>query len=322
MRILVTGGAGFIGSHVCEYLLKDGHRVSILDDLNDFYPRAMKIQNLMELRSAATFYHGDICNQQIVERIFEQELPEAVIHLAARAGVRPSIQQPMLYERVNVAGTTLLLEIARQFDVQKFVFASSSSIYGVADRVPFSEDDTQNLPISPYAATKIAGEKICYTYSHLYKLKTVCLRLFTVYGPRQRPDLAIRKFADMIQKGQPIPVFGDGTSSRDYTFIDDIVGGIVAALHHDSRFDIFNLGNSQPVQLRTLIKSLELNLGSRATLVHEPAQPGDVPITFADISKARRLLGYKPQTPFDEGIEKFVEWQLATSRAGVRHAWA
>jgi UDP-glucuronate 4-epimerase len=320
MRILVTGGAGFIGSHVCERLLKEGHRLSIIDDLNDFYPRAMKVSNLMDFRSPVNFYQGDICSEELVRQIFEKECPEAVIHLAARAGVRPSIQQPLLYEKVNVSGTMVLLEAARQFDVEKFVFASSSSIYGVADRVPFSEGDGLNLPISPYAATKIAGEKICYTYSHLYGLNTVCLRFFTVYGPRQRPDLAIRKFAGMIQRGQPIPVFGDGSSSRDYTFVDDIVNGVIAALHYECKYEIFNLGNSQPVHLQTLIKSLELNLGIQATIDHQPSQPGDVPITFADISKAQRLLQYKPSTSFEDGIEKFVTWQLSASGASVQCA--
>src|ERR1035438_4731394 len=311
MRILVTGGAGFIGSHLSGHLVSQGHRVSILDDLNDFYPPAMKLENLAPFRSAVAFYEGDICNPDTVRHVFEQERPEAMIHMAARAGVRPSIRQPLLYEMVNVQGTMTLLEAAREFRVDKIVFASSSSIYGVANRVPFREDDSANLPISPYAATKIAGEKICYTYSHLYGLKTVCLRFFTVYGPRQRPDLAIRKFTQMMCAGRPIPVFGDGSSSRDYTFVDDIVQGIVAALHYDCRYEVFNLGNSDPIPLRTLIELLETNLGVRATIVQRPDQPGDVPITFADISKAQRLIGYQPSTPFSEGIRKFIAWQSA-----------
>ena len=317
MRILVTGGAGFIGSHVSERLLKEGHRLSILDDLNDFYPKAMKLGNLMSLRSALRFYAGDICNQELVRSILQQERPEVIIHLAARAGVRPSIREPLLYQRVNVEGTTVLLEVARQSGVEKFVFASSSSIYGMANRVPFSEEDCVNLPISPYAATKIAGEKICYTYSHLYGLKTICLRFFTVYGPRQRPDLAIRKFAEMIQAGRPIPIFGDGTSSRDYTFIDDIVSGIVAALHYDCNYEVFNLGNSHPISLRTLVESLEASLGITAKLDYQPEQPGDVTITYADISKAQRLLHYRPVTPFEEGIEKFVAWRMEMAKIAV-----
>jgi UDP-glucuronate 4-epimerase len=315
MRILVTGGAGFIGSHLSERLLKDGHSVSILDDLNNFYPLALKLDNLAEVRKAGpvTFVEGDICDPEAVYRVFDERRPDIVVHLAARAGVRPSIQIPLLYEKVNVHGTMVLLEASRQFGVKRFVFASSSSIYGISNCVPFSEDDHLNLPISPYAATKICGEKICYTYSHLYGLSTVCLRFFTVYGPRQRPDLAIRKFTRRIQDGEPIPVFGDGSSGRDYTFIDDIVQGIVAALHYDCPYEVFNLGNSQPVALMTLIRTLEASLGIRARIDHQPDQPGDVPITFADITKAKRLLGYRPSTSFSEGIDKFIAWHSAGS---------
>jgi UDP-glucuronate 4-epimerase len=243
-----------------------------------------------------------------MHRVFAQFQPEAVVHLAARAGVRPSVADPLLYESVNVGGTVTLLEACRQFGVRKFVFASSSSVYGATDRLPFREDDGSNLPVSPYAATKIAGEKFCYTYSHLYDIRTVCLRFFTVYGPRQRPDLAIRKFVEMIDLGRPVPMFGDGSSGRDYTYIDDIVAGIRAALLLDCPYDIFNLGNSNPVDLLTLIRTLEDALQKKAILQRLELQPGDVPFTYADIGKARRQLGFEPATPFAEGIRRFVAW--------------
>ncbi|MGC2108225.1 MAG: GDP-mannose 4,6-dehydratase [Candidatus Korobacteraceae bacterium] len=312
MRILVTGGAGFIGSHLCERLLRDGHAVAIVDDLNDFYSPALKRANVEAVQRAgsATFHHADICDQDAMSAIVREQKPEAIIHLAARAGVRPSLENPLLYEHVNVRGTTVLLELARQFRIPKFVFASSSSIYGIANRVPFSEDDTVNLPISPYAATKIAGEKICFTYSHLYNIRTVCLRFFTVYGPRQRPDLAIRKFTELITQGKPIPVFGDGSSGRDYTFYSDTIQGIVAALHYDCRYEVFNLGNSHPIDLNTLIDTLEISLGKKAIIHRLPDQPGDVPITYAAISKAARLLNYSPGVPFKDGIDAFVAWFL------------
>jgi len=310
MRILVTGGAGFIGSHLCERLLRDGHAVAMVDDLNDFYSPSLKRANLEAVMAAgpASFHHADICDEEKMLAVARQQKPDAIIHLAARAGVRPSLENPLLYEQVNVRGTTVLLEVARQLGIPKFVFASSSSIYGIANRVPFSEEDTVNLPISPYAATKIAGEKICYTYSHLYNIRTVCLRFFTVYGPRQRPDLAIRKFAGLITAGKPIPVFGDGSSGRDYTFYSDTIDGVVVALHYDCPYEVFNLGNSHPIGLETLIRTLEESLGRKAIVQRLPDQPGDVPITYADISKAQRLLGYSPRVPFREGIDAFVSW--------------
>jgi len=310
MKVLVTGGAGFIGSHVCERLLREGASVLIIDDLNDFYSPLDKAANLSALQALGpvTFHRGDISDEQSTLQIVADYRPETIIHLAARAGVRPSLEQPLLYESVNVRGTMILLEAARRHGVRKFIFASSSSIYGVANQVPFSENDYLNLPISPYAATKLMGEKVCYTYSHLYGLPIVCLRFFTVYGPRQRPDLAIRKFTEMIDCGRPIPVFGDGSSGRDYTFVDDTVSGIMAALRYDCRYDIFNLGNSSPVQLTTLIAGIEEALGKKAELQRLPDQPGDVPITYADIQKANRLLGYSPATPLAEGLAKFVRW--------------
>jgi UDP-glucuronate 4-epimerase len=310
MKILITGGAGFIGSHLSERLLREGHTVVIVDELNDFYSPAVKRANLCAVEKAGPvrFHEADICDEDRMREIFAAERPEAIVHLAARAGVRPSLEQPLLYEQVNVRGTMVLLEMARQFEVPKFVFASSSSIYGIANKTPFSEDDNVNLPISPYAATKIAGEKICFTYSHLYGIRTVCLRFFTVYGPRQRPDLAIHKFTRLIDQGKPIPVFGDGKSGRDYTYCADTVAGIAGALSHDCSFDVFNLGNSHPTELTTLIATLEECLGKKAAIQWLPEQPGDVPITYADISKAQRMLNYTPRTPFPSGIEQFVKW--------------
>jgi UDP-glucuronate 4-epimerase len=309
MRILLTGGAGFIGSHLGERLLREGHTLTIVDDLNDFYSPAVKRANLEAVcrASPVTFHEADICDEAKMFAIGRESRPEAIIHLAARAGVRPSLENPLLYEHVNVRGTMVLLEMARQIGVPKFVFASSSSVYGIASCVPFTEDDPLNCPISPYAATKIAGEKICFTYAHLYGIRTVCLRFFTVYGPRQRPDLAIHKFTWLITQGKAIPVFGDG-SSGDYTFYTDTIDGILAALHYDCQFDVFNLGNSHPVDLNTLIRTLETSLGREATVQRLPDQPGDVPITYADISKAQRLLGYSPRVPFPEGIDAFVAW--------------
>lgn len=310
MRILLTGGAGFIGSHVAESLLKSGHALSIVDDLNDFYSPALKKQNIASIRGSGDFdFHElDIRNISRVQEIVAGFRPDAVIHLAARAGVRPSLEQPILYEEVNIHATMGLLEACRVSGVRKFVFASSSSIYGVTNHLPFSEDDHANFPISPYAATKLAGEKIAFTYSHLYGLSITCLRFFTVYGPRQRPDLAIRKFTQMIDAGQPIPVFGDGSAGRDYTYVEDTVQGVVAALHHQGGYDVFNLGNSHPVGLNTLISTIEDALGKKAVIKRLPDQPGDVPITYADITKAKRTLGYEPRTPFEDGIRKFVSW--------------
>jgi len=310
MNVLVTGGAGFIGSHLCERLLRDGHRVRIIDELNDFYPRALKLSNLdsVRARGPVEFHCVDICDIDRVRQVFAAERTDAVIHLAARAGVRPSLSQPLLYQQTNVIGTQVLLEMCREFAVPRFVFASSSSIYGIANQAPFREDDSVNLPVSVYAATKIAGEKLCYTYSHLYGLTVACLRFFTVYGPRQRPDLAIRKFTEMIAHGRPIPVFGDGSSGRDYTYVDDTVDGIVAALGYGRPFEVFNLGNSHPVTLTAMIETIEAALGRKAVIEWLPDQPGDVPITFADISKAEALLAYRPRTPFVTGIERFVSW--------------
>jgi UDP-glucuronate 4-epimerase len=313
MRIIVTGGAGFIGSHLCENLLLAGHQIWIIDELNDFYSPALKRANLQSVRAvgAVRFSKINICDVDAVEHIFAEFCPDAVVHLAARAGVRPSLEQPLLYEHVNVRGTMILLEASRRHGTQKFVFASSSSVYGIANTVPFRVDDHVNMPISPYAATKIAGEKIAFTYSHLYGLNVSCLRFFTVYGPRQRPDLAIRKFTTMIWNGEPIPVFGDGSTGRDYTYIDDITEGIIGAIHSDHTYGVFNLGNSSPVDLNTMIRTIEETLGMQAVIKRLPDQPGDVPITYADICESERVLGYRPKISFPEGIRKFVQWFLA-----------
>jgi len=310
-RILVTGGAGFIGSHTVQRLLELGKEVSIVDDLNDFYSPALKRANIDKIRETGSvdFHECDIRDHRTVMHAVEDTRPDAIIHLAARAGVRPSLEQPLLYEQVNVGGTLALLEAARNFGVGKFVFASSSSVYGAANTVPFREDDRVDWPISPYAATKIAGERLCYTYSHLHGINVVCLRFFTVYGPRQRPDLAIRKFTEMIDRGDPIPVYGDPSSGgRDYTHVDDIVQGIVSALEYECSYDVFNLGNAHPISLATLIESIESALGKKARVRNLPPQPGDVPITYADIRKAGDCLGYLPATPFEAGIRKFVVW--------------
>ena len=309
-RILLTGGAGFIGSHLAEALLGRGCALRILDDLNDYYDPALKRANVEEVRRAGPFefVRGDICDQPLVEDLLARFRPDCVIHLAARAGVRPSLEQPALYQRVNVEGTAVLLEAARRHGVRRFVFASSSSVYGATSRVPFAEHDPVRHPISPYAASKIAGEALCHVYSHLYGMRIVCLRFFTVYGPRQRPDLAIRKFAQAIAAGRPIPVFGDGSTGRDYTYIDDIVAGILAAMEHDAAFEVFNLGNSSPVLLKDMIATLERVLGREALIDRQPLQPGDVPVTYAEITKARCLLGWSPQTSLEVGIRRMAQW--------------
>jgi UDP-glucuronate 4-epimerase len=318
-RILLTGGAGFIGSHVAETLLRRGARLTIVDNLDPFYAPAWKNANLEDVRRAGSFefLEVDICDAARLRDAVRAARPEIVIHLAARAGVRPSIEQPALYERVNVAGTLHLLEACREFGVDKLVFGSSSSVYGATSRAPFGEDQVKLRPISPYAATKLAGEMLCYTYAHLYRLPVLCLRFFTVYGPRQRPDLAIHKFTALIEAGRKIPVFGDGSSGRDYTYIDDIVAGVLAALAYAPRaengvpFDVFNLGNSHPVKLSELIALLERATGKKTEIEANPAQPGDVPLTWADISKASRELGYHPATPLPEGLSQFVVWYRA-----------
>ncbi|HVN81396.1 MAG TPA: GDP-mannose 4,6-dehydratase [Terriglobia bacterium] len=309
-KILLTGGAGFIGSHLGEHLVRDAHRLLILDDLNDFYSPAIKRRNLEEVRRVGPieFVEADVCDQERLESIFAVFNPEVVVHLAARAGVRPSLEQPLLYERVNVFGTALLLELSKKHKVGKFVFASSSSVYGTTSKVPFSEEEANPYPISPYGVTKLAGEKLCYCYANLYGIPVVCLRFFTVYGPRQRPDLAIYKFASLIEQGLEVPLFGDGSSLRDYTYIDDIVEGILAAVELESSFEIFNLGNSNPISLLEMVRLLEAKLGKQAKARFQNSQPGDMPFTHADLNKARRLLNFVPKVPFETGVDRFVEW--------------
>ncbi len=313
MRILVTGGAGFIGSHLCERLLQSGHKIEIVDNLTDFYPTELKFRNLKAVSSQgnAPFHRIDICDAGSLDAVFRRFKPEAVIHLAAEAGLRRSLQLPLLYERTNVYGTLSCLESCRKFGVDRFLFASSSSVYGATTRVPFREDDEALNPLSPYAASKLAAEKMCYVYAHLYGLQTFCLRLFTVYGPRQRPDLAIRKFLEQIDAGDPITMFGDGSSGRDYTYVADIVDGIVKALDCQGQFEIINLGNSRPVLLAEMIATLENALGKRAIIQHKPWNASESPITCASIEKAGRLLGYRPRTDFGEGIGQTVEWLLS-----------
>lgn len=311
-NFLITGGAGFIGSHLVDDLLAENDcSVTVVDDFNDFYPSAVKRANLAAHLSNRRFrlYEADICCVDAMRSVFAENRFDAIIHLAAWAGVRPSLLDPRLYARVNVGGTVNLLELAREFGVRQFVFGSSSSVYGVNCRVPFSEADQISKPISPYAATKAAGELLCHTYAHLYDVRAVCLRFFTVYGARQRPDLAIHKFSRLIWENKPIPVFGDGTTRRDYTFIGDIVAGVRAAIEYDrSDYEVFNLGESETVELRDLIALLEENLGKKAIIEQREMQPGDVPVTFADITKARNLLDYQPQTKIKDGIPKFTDW--------------
>ncbi len=310
--ILITGGAGFIGSHLVDRLLSEGEwRVSVVDDLNDFYDPAIKRANASphEKNSNYQLFKADIRDQAALRNIFAGNGFDCLVHLAARAGVRPSLDQPRLYAETNINGTLNLLELAREHGLKQFVFGSSSSVYGINAKLPFGEDDPIRQPISPYAATKAAGELLCHTYTHLYGIRCVCLRFFTVYGPRQRPDLAIHKFARLISEGKPIPVFGDGTTRRDYTFIDDIIAGVRAAIDYSKTdYEVINLGESRTVELRELISLLEKELGKTAQIDRQPLQPGDVPQTFADIAKARRLLGYNPQTQIEEGIHTFVRW--------------
>lgn len=311
MNFLVTGGAGFIGSHVCERLLHSGHHVWAFDDLNDFYSPKLKQQNIRELQSLAKpfeFVRGDITDRPALDEVFGSVKFDQVIHLAARAGVRPSLDNPALYQRVNIEGTANLLEAARRVNVRKLTIASSSSVYGVNSKVPFAESDPVNHPISPYASSKLACEALGHVYHHLYGMDIAMLRFFTVYGPRQRPDLAIHKFAKLISAGKPIPVFGDGSTARDYTFVSDTVDGVMACTDKEFGYEIFNLGESETVTLKRLIELLEKALERKAVIDRQPAQPGDVPITYADVAKARTRLGYNPYIKIEQGITVFIDW--------------
>ena len=310
--ILVTGGAGFIGSHLVDHLLAEGGwQVTVVDDFNDFYSPEIKHANIAGHLGSPNYriVDADIRDSSTMAALFAEYKFDVIVHLAARAGVRPSLAEPKLYAETNINGTLNLLELAREYNIKQFVFGSSSSVYGINAKVPFAEDDRIHQPISPYASTKAAGELLCHAYSHLYDIRIVALRFFTVYGARQRPDLAIHKFSKLITEGTPIQVFGDGTSRRDYTYIDDIIQGVRAAIDYDrSMYEIFNLGESQTVELGELIALLERSLDMNAIIDRQPMQPGDVPVTFADISKSRQLLGYNPTTKIADGIPKFVEW--------------
>ena len=307
--VLVTGGAGFIGSHLCECLLREGIQTICLDNFDDFYDPAIKRRNIAALSASPLFerFEGDIRDLPLLRDLCGRYRFIGVVHLAARAGVRPSIQNPGLYEEVNVRGTLNTLEICREFQIQKLVFASSSSVYGENTRIPFSEDDP-GLPISPYGATKRAGELLCYTYHRLYHFDVACLRFFTAFGPRQRPEMAIHKFTRLIDQGKAVPMYGDGSSKRDYTYIDDIIDGLFKALQKNRGYEIYNLGESRTTRLIDLIELIRKALGKKATIQQLPDQPGDVPVTCANIAKARKELGYNPRFDIEEGIHRFVRW--------------
>ncbi|MCI8497595.1 MAG: SDR family NAD(P)-dependent oxidoreductase [Clostridiales bacterium] len=321
--ILITGGAGFIGSHLCEVLLHQGYRVAVIDNFNDYYDPAIKRGNIEEVLQNTgcadqfSLFEGDIRDGAFVKDVFLKSKPDVVVHLAACAGVRPSIEDPVLYTQVNFNGTVNILEAMRAADVKRLVFASSSSVYGNNRSVPFQENDAVDHPISPYAASKKACELICHTYHHLFEMNIACLRFFTVYGPRQRPDLAIYKFTERILRGESLPFYGDGSSKRDYTYIDDIIDGVLKTLlwtgEEGPKYDIFNLGESNTISLRRMVETIEEALGKKAELNVYPMQPGDVDITYADISKSRAVLGYAPKTAFEDGIRIFVDWYLSRS---------
>ena len=309
--LLVTGGAGFIGSHLVEKLVADGHEVTVLDNFNDFYDPDIKRSNIAAVLDSITLVEGDITDRALVDHVCEQGKFDTIVHLAARAGVRPSIDDPEAYITTNINGTYYLLDAARRNGTKRFLFSSSSSVYGLNKKMPFSEEDRIDQTISPYAATKLAGEQLCSNFANLYGIRTVCLRFFTVYGPRQRPDLAISKFTRLIADDQPIERYGDRSTARDYTYVEDIVQGVMGALQYDQKmFDIFNLGGSETVTLNELIEAVETALDKKATINQQPEQPGDVPKTWADVSKAKRLLGYNPDTPIREGVPKYVDWYL------------
>jgi UDP-glucuronate 4-epimerase len=322
-KILVTGGAGFIGSHLVEKLLtENAWQVTVVDNFNDFYAPSIKRANVAAFLENPQFSleEKDICDAVSLRQAFEKNKFDVIVHLAAKAGVGPSLVCPELYVETNVQGTLNLLTLARDFGIKQFVFGSSSSVYGINCKIPFSENTEIRQPISPYAATKAAGELFCHTYSYLYGIRALCLRFFTVYGARQRPDLAIHKFTRLIDENKPIEVFGDGTTSRDYTYIDDIIQGVRAAIEYDkTSFEIFNLGESHMVELNYLIRLLEMNLNKKAIINRKPVRACDVPQTFADLAKSRKLLGYHPQTSIEQGIKKFVDWfvQQKKSNTGI-----
>jgi len=312
MNYLVTGGAGFIGSHLVERLLAEGHRVICLDNFDDFYDPALKRRNLTQALKDSKFclVEGDLRDEDLLHKLFPEEKIEIVAHLAARAGVRPSIENPLLYADVNIRGTLNLLEACKKYKVRRVVFASSSSVYGNNLKVPFAEEDPVDNPISPYAATKKAGELICHTYHHLYGIDVACLRYFTVYGPRQRPEMAIHQFTRLIAEEKKVTLFGDGSSRRDYTYIEDAIEGTIAALGREHGYEIYNIGESQTTSLAQLVQWIEEQLKKRARVEYLPAQPGDVTRTSADIRKAVQRLGYRARTDIREGLARFIRWYI------------
>ena len=311
-KTLVTGGAGFIGSHLCEKLLENDYNVICLDNFNDYYDPRIKKDNIANSLKSKNFtlVKGDILDKECLENIFSKNNIHKIVHLAAIAGVRPSLMNPQEYVDVDIKGTVNLLEVAKKYRVEQFIFGSSSSVYGINSKIPFTEEDRIDLQISPYATAKRCAELYCATYHYLYRIPVTILRFFTVYGPRQRPDMAIHKFTRLMSQGKSISMFGDGKSERDYTYIDDIVDGILKAIQKTYKFEIFNLGNSKTIKLRNLINYIEDKLKNRAKIEQLPRQPGDVPITCADTSRAKRMLGYNPLTSIEEGIENFVKWYL------------
>ncbi len=317
MKILVTGGAGFIGSHLVGALLERGESVTVIDNFDDFYDPALKRENIRGYRSSENFklHELDIRDRDGIFRIIRDDPPDVVCHLAAKAGVRPSIEEPLLYQRVNCEGTLNLLEAIKDIGIKNFVFASSSSVYGINSKIPFSEDDPIRYPVSPYASTKRAGELMCFTYSHLYGIPITCLRFFTVYGERGRPEMAVQKFTHLIWEGREVPVYGDGTARRDFTYIGDIINGLVTSVYRPFNYEIINLGGSQTVEVRRLISIIEDRLGKKARIKYLDPAPGDVPVTYADVTKAERLLGYRPEVNIEAGVERYVRWFLA--RKGV-----
>jgi UDP-glucuronate 4-epimerase len=311
-RAMVTGGAGFIGSHLCERLLREGDQVVCFDNFDNFYDPDIKIRNVEGINKKFPdrfkLITGDIRNAEHLQEAFQKNRIDLVVHLAARAGVRPSIEQPLLYQDMNIRGTMVLLEACKEYKVKDFIFASSSSVYGENQRVPFSEKDLDIQPISPYGATKRAGELLSYSYHHLYGMNIACLRIFTAYGPRQRPEMAIHKFTRLVDQGEKVPMFGDGSSRRDYTYIDDLIEGILSIIHRSKGFEVYNLGESQTTSLKELIQLIEKALGKKALVEMLRPQPGDVSTTYADITKAKKMLGYRPKVKMEEGIRRFVEW--------------
>jgi len=321
MKILVTGGAGFIGSHLVDRLIEEGHQLSVIDNFNDFYDPQIKRDNISAHLDQINLIEGDICDSTLVDTLFAKEKFDCVMHLAARAGVRPSIENPQLYIESNIIGTHNLLSAAKKNAVQRFIFASSSSVYGVRDDPPFAESDPVERTISPYAASKLAGEQLCSNYAHLYDMEVICLRFFTVYGPRQRPDLAISKFTRLLLEDRPIDQYGDGSTARDYTYVGDIINGVMGAFAYQfsngENYGVYNLGGNRVIKLSELITAIESTLDKKATINQLPEQAGDVRLTYASIDKSKAAFGYSPQTSLEEGVASFVQWYQEQSKKAV-----